>query len=351
VVRDRAWAKVISERQSMYVSPTGIDITREPRLKEILQLAPESSYREGGSAEVLGDLAKLAEPHTALIFAAQARRLGVTVGDYLTITSPTGSGRTNTIDVVVVAVAKDFGFYSNWSLFVPSSSVQELYQLAPDTSSAIQIYLKDPAQAEPVMGHLREVLAANDYRLMDHDPNPFFFKFERVAGEDWTGQKLDLTVWSDEISFLKWISTALDVLSVTLVGILMVIIGVGIMNSMWIAVRERTTEIGTVRAIGMTRGRVLKMFLVEAVLLGLMATLLGVAIGTTIATAVDAAHWKVPFEALEMLLMTDVLHLAIRPLEIFHVVWIFTAITALAALWPALRAARLEPVVAIQRAG
>ena len=43
-----------------------------------------------------------------------------------------------------------------------------------------------------------------------------------------------------------------------LIIVLLVIIAVGIMNTMWIAIRERTREIGTLRAIGMQRARVLR---------------------------------------------------------------------------------------------
>ena len=48
---------------------------------------------------------------------------------------------------------------------------------------------------------------------------------------------------------------------------------------MWIAIRERTREIGTLRAIGMQRGGVLWMFLLESLLLGLFGTLAGAVAG------------------------------------------------------------------------
>jgi ABC-type antimicrobial peptide transport system permease subunit len=88
---------------------------------------------------------------------------------------------------------------------------------------------------------------------MDPDPRAFWFKFETVNREGWTGQKLDVTTWEDEISFIQWTVTAITWLSYTLIGILLVIIVVGLMNTMWISIRERTREIGTLRAIGMQR--------------------------------------------------------------------------------------------------
>jgi len=349
--RDRAWAKVISSKSSLFVSPSGMDIREEARMHEVIRLAKESQYKEGGRDEVIGRLADLEKPKSALLFAEQAKRLGVEVGDYLTITAPTGSGRTNTIDVTVVAVARDLGFMSNWNMFLPKQDVHELYQTSDDTSSVVMVYLKDPSRSREVMGHLREVFEREGYELMDHQPAPFFMKFETVAGEDWTGQKLDLTIWSDEISFMKWILTALDGISFFLLGILMVIIAIGIMNSMWISVRERTNEVGTVRAIGMTSRQVLILFLTEALLLGFVATLIGSLAGVALAVGIDAAAVEIPSDAVKAILLSDVLHLKATPGHVVSGVLIFTLVTGLSAIWPAFRASRLEPVTAIHHAG
>lgn len=351
IARDRAWAKVISERHSLYTSPSGVDIGKEKRFRDVLQLARESEYKDGGKDVVKGDFDRLNEPKTALIFAGQAKRLGVEVGDYLTITTPTGSGRTNTIDVTVAAIAKDMGFMSNWSMFLRSQDVHDLYQIEPGSSSVLMIYLKDPGKAEEVMAQLSDVLKQKGFRIMDHEAVPFFMKFETVAGEDWTGQKLDLTIWKDEVSYLDWIVNAIDGLSFFLVGILMAIIAVGIMNSMWMSVRERTREVGTVRAIGMTRKGVLLLFLTEAALLGLLGTGVGGLVGLGLTALIDAAHFHVPFEAVQVILMSDVLHLSVSVWHVLGAMGLFTLVTALSALLPSFRASRLEPVTAIHHAG
>src|SRR5262249_60616285 len=133
-----------------------------------------------------------------------------------------------------------------------------------------------------VQERLRTVLASAGYQIMDPDPRAFWFKFQVVNRESWTGQKLDVTTWEDEISFIQWTVTAITWLSYTLIGILLVIITVGLMNTLWIAIRERTREIGTLRAIGMQRTRVLWMFVTEAFVLGLSATVSGAVLGMLI---------------------------------------------------------------------
>jgi putative ABC transport system permease protein len=133
-----------------------------------------------------------------------------------------------------------------------------------------------------------------------------------------------------------------------LIAILLVIIVIGIMNSMWMSVRERTQEIGTLRAIGMSRGRVLGMFMAEALLLGLGATTIGALIGAAIALTLDAMAIRVPVDAVKAILMSETLHMAVAPPQLVTAVLVFTTITVLAALIPAMRAARMQPVTAIQ---
>lgn len=346
--RHRGWAKLISPTTSIQVGLAGIDIAEEADLANQLDPAPLGDYVDGGGDEIVGDIGELGQPGTALIFAAQAKRLEVVVGDMLTITTETIDGRSNTAEVRIVAVARDVGMMTNWRIFVPKQTILELYQLKTDTTGAIMVYLDDIERAEEVMAHLRAVFIERGYDVMEHDPQPFFMKFERVMGEDWTGQKLDLTIWQDEVRILTWVVTAIDTISLILVTLLVFIIGLGIMNTMWIAVRERTREIGTLRAIGMSKQRILQMFVLEALLLGFFSTLLGAALGAGLGVGLEAAQVYLPSEAIRAILLSDVLHLVVNPINLAQAVLAFTTLTALAALAPALKASRLQPVTAIR---
>ncbi|MEK7705873.1 MAG: FtsX-like permease family protein [Myxococcota bacterium] len=335
--RGRGWAKIVSSEGSMQSGIVGVDLDKEPHLLERLQIQS-------------GDATQLADRGTALLFAAQAKKLTVAVGDVITLSIETFTGQRNTAEVRVVAIARDMGLLSNWSVIVPNSTIREMYGLKRDTTGAFQVYLKDVDEAPAAMQKLAEAMVASGFRVMDHEAGPFWMKMDQVSSEDWTGQKLDVTTWDDEASFLKWVVTALDTISFFLAAILLSIIGIGFMNTMWIAVRERTPEIGTMRAIGMRRRRVLALFLIEASVLGLVATGAGALVGAAIALAIDAAKIQVPYEAMRFILMSDVLHLAVQPAQLLLAVLAFTGITALAALWPAIRAARLSPVTAIGHA-
>jgi putative ABC transport system permease protein len=261
VHRGRGWAKVVSDTGSMQMGITGLDIKSEPEFSKVLQL-------------VSGNFDDLAQPGTILIFDNQAEKLGVKVGDAVTISAPTTRGTNNTIDARVAAIAHSLGLLSTWNSFVPIETLRALYQLNQDSTGVIQIMLhrQDVDHIPAIAARLRLALDQAGYRVMEADPRAFWMKFQSVAREDWTGQKLDVTNWEDEISFMTWTLKALQGMSFVLIAILVAIIIIGIMNTMWIAIRERTREIGTLRAIGMHRREVLWMFLLESVMLGLLAT-------------------------------------------------------------------------------
>jgi ABC-type lipoprotein release transport system permease subunit len=339
VHRGRGWAKVVSDTSSEQLGVGGIDIKHEPKFASVLQI-------------VSGKLEDLAQPGTALIFDNQAERLGVKVGDALTYSAPTTRGTNNTVDVRVVAIAKNLGLLSSWNTFVPIETLRQLYQLRPDATGVIQIMLKPQAvdRVNEIAARLRVSLEKAGYRIMAPDPRAFWMKFQSVSREDWTGQKLDVTTWEDEISFITWILGALKGLTGVLITILLGIVVIGIMNTMWIAIRERTREIGTLRAIGMQRGSVLWMFLLESVMLGLVGTIVGAVAGAAIAAAVNAAHIHVG-PGMQFILMSDHLHISVHGARLGSSIVLITIITGLAALYPSFRAARLQPVVAMQHFG
>jgi len=339
VHRGRGWAKMISETGSMQAGIGGIDVKDEPKFRQAVQL-------------LSGNVDDLAEPNTILVFQNQAEKLELKVGDAVTISAATSRGTNNTIDLKVVAIARSIGLLSMWNVYIPSQSLRKLYQLNDDATGAIHLFFDDSKLDElpQLAAKLRTGLEKEGFRVMAADPRAFWQKFQSVNREDWTGQKLDVTTWEDEVSFMTWTLKALQGVSTVLLLILVAIVVVGIMNTMWIAIRERTREIGTLRAIGMQRGSVRWMFMLESLLLGLFGTITGAIVGGLIAAAVNAAHIAVPLPV-QLFLMSDHLQLAVHGRLLVFAVVVITAVTALAALYPSQRAARLRPVTAMQHFG
>lgn len=333
--RGRGWAKVISQTRAMQTGITGVDVTSEPEFQRVLQIRS-------------GSLGALAEPNTIVIFEGQARKLELKVGDAVTLFAQTTRGVANTLDCRVVAIAKDVGLLGKYNMFISNPTLRALYELGPDTVGALQLTFDGlrPAELTPIAARLRKALGAAGYQLMTEDNRPFWMKFESVSHQDWTGQRLDVTSWQDELSFITWTIDLFHGLAFTLVLVLVLVVVMGILNTMWIAIRQRTREIGTLRAIGMQRRGVLLLFLLESGLLGLIATALGGGLGALVAALLNRLAIPVP-PAIQLFLMSEHLHVAVRAPDVLTAVSLLTCVTCIAALYPCIRAARLSPIEAL----
>lgn len=337
--RGRGWAKVISESGSTMIGLAGVNIDEEQGLKRALKVKE-------------GNIDDLKKPASILLFEEQAANLNVRVGDALTISAPTPRGVSNTVDVTVVAIVKSMGMMSQFSCFLNEGTLRQLYQQKDDTTGALQVYLptSDLAEVKRVQARLREALTKAGFLLLDDDPRAFWFKFENVSREPWVGQKLDLTNWHDEVSFVAWTADLMSVVSFGLGLVLLMVIGVGIMIVMWISIRERTREIGTLRAIGMQRTRVLAMFLLEGVLLGLISTVAGALLGVVGSVTLNSMSVPLPL-GVQFVLLSDKLVVLPTAQWVLATVLFITLVVTLISVVPSFIAARLKPVTAMQHAG
>jgi ABC-type lipoprotein release transport system permease subunit len=113
--------------------------------------------------------------------------------------------------------------------------------------------------------------------------------------------------------------------------------GVGVLNTMLMAVMERTREIGVLRALGWRRGRILRMILSEALLLGLLGGMIGIGVAFLLFNAFNA----IPIYS-GMLTARWELDIFLRAISIA----LFLGM--LGGLYPAFRATRLQPVEALR---
>lgn len=337
VNRGRGFARLISDTEAIQIVLSGVDIEDERGFREVVSLKE-------------GRLEDLSKPNAILLFEGQAKKLEVKVGDTMTISAPTPRGTNNTLDVQLVAIARDIGLMSSFMGFLDNDGLRTLYQLNDRTTGALQLYLKNIDDVTAVKPRVREALAAAGFTLMDEDPRSYWMKFEVVNREGWTGQKLDVTSWKEETSFMSWTVTLLNALSFFLIFVLLVIISVGVMNALWIAIRERTREVGTLRAIGMQKGRVLVMFVIEGFVLGLAGTVLGAAVGVVLTGVLNAMHLPVPV-AVQLFVMADTLRLVTDTTGVIGSIVLITFCTTFISLFPSFLAARMRPITAMHHIG
>ncbi|MBN1146041.1 MAG: ABC transporter permease [Anaerolineales bacterium] len=123
-------------------------------------------------------------------------------------------------------------------------------------------------------------------------------------------------------------------------GLAIVIGGVGMMNAQLMAVMERTREIGVLRAVGWSRGRVLRMILMESLSVGLIGGLLGIGIG-----------WLMLDSLSHSTLMLGVNPSNISPDLLIQTFIIVIILGLVGGFYPAWRASRLQPVEALRYEG
>jgi putative ABC transport system permease protein len=137
----------------------------------------------------------------------------------------------------------------------------------------------------------------------------------------------------DVLSFWANISRILYTALPALVGISLVVGGIVIMNIMLMAVSERTREIGIRKALGARRRDILRQFLVEATALSTLGAGLGIVAGIGLAYVVDA---------------TTVMPASVSLSSILVGVFLGVGVGVVSGVYPASRAAKMDPVAALR---
>ena len=145
--------------------------------------------------------------------------------------------------------------------------------------------------------------------------------------------------------WVKWYETIMHTVFLTV----MIVIGVGIMNTVLMSVFERTKELGVMLAIGTSPTQVLRLILLETFVLELLGTFLGLAAGYLVVFYFGRVG--ISFHELEQALsqsyVSTVTYTWVEPVHVVESVATLLLITTFIGLYPAWRAARMEPVKAI----
>lgn len=165
-------------------------------------------------------------------------------------------------------------------------------------------------------------------------------KVEKVFEKSYGKDQKDFTVISSE-QILEKIGQVLGIIQLFLVGIAgisLLVGGIGIMNTMIMAVMERTREIGVMKAIGATNSLILQIFLLEAGFIGMAGGLIGITLGYFFAFIVGIIANLSGFA----------LTVSINPILIIGALVFSMSVGMISGAYPARRASRLDPVDALR---
>ncbi|MDP2864792.1 MAG: FtsX-like permease family protein, partial [Elusimicrobiota bacterium] len=147
----------------------------------------------------------------------------------------------------------------------------------------------------------------------------------------------------EELSPFSSIAKIVALLILVVRIVLVFIVLVSILNVMMMSVYERIGEIGTIASIGTPPSKILALFLVEGLSLGLFSGLLGCLAGAGILLLLQAVKLKFTFGSMDLVLAP-----AVPLAEMLLSLAVVVIVSTLASLQPALKASRMEPVEALR---
>jgi putative ABC transport system permease protein len=197
-----------------------------------------------------------------------ARGLGAILrlkaGDGAAMLVSTLSGQANALDVDVVDLFSTGNAGTNDKFaFVPLALAQQLYD-AEGAADRITIVLDDLGATAPVRAALQTALAA--------------------AGFD-----VEIRDWIELSAFYRQVRGMFDMIFAFIFSIVLIVVVMSVANAMGMSVVERTREIGTLRAIGLRRHGVIRLFAAEALLLVALGCAAGLALTLALRAGINAA--------------------------------------------------------------
>lgn len=328
---------LIFEGESIRQEVVGVNWQEEGFLSERLIL------REGSMEQVLVD------PRALVLNEKMAARLNVEIGDTLLVQLQTVTGQQNVGEFILAATSVDTGFFSAVSAYAHRSHVNRLLNISEDEYISLGLFLKDmllmEREAQALSGALEEKLS-----LVPRFSGPRGFQEQRnqLLEEQWEGTRYQLFTIGDFLKPLNQIASTLNTVGLVVVLILFVIIMVGVTNTFRMIIYERTREIGTMRSLGLQRGGVRGLFLLEALLLSLGGALVGLIAAFLVALILSLINFGMDNQFF-IILKNGHLFFKVLPAQIAGNIAVIGVLTLLAALIPASRAAKLDPAHALRK--
>ena len=236
-------------------------------------------------------------------------RMRLNIGDDVILISQSLNGQMNAEDAKVMQVLDVVSqALDNLYIFMSLEKAQRLYDT--DSVSCVRLLLHNDDDTDAVLESLKA----------------------KFPDKDW-----DLLPWYDVSKLYKRTKKMFNIIFGLVFAIIGIIVTMSVLNTIGMAVVERTREIGTLRAIGLKRPGVVKLFGIESMLLGIIGALIGLVITYAFAYVVGMISpvWEPPVTARSV-----VWEIRLVPYYLAITSVLLIVFTALAAIAPARRASR-----------
>ncbi|MEZ5866407.1 MAG: lipoprotein-releasing ABC transporter permease subunit [Geminicoccaceae bacterium] len=279
---------------------------------------------------VEGSLARLDEGGTILIGSRMGQRMGLGVGDRVSLISPQGAatafGTVPRIQSFEIAGIFEVGMfeYDNSFVYIGIDDAMRYFQL-DDRVTAVEILVDDPEMVRQLRPTLTATVAGQG-RLVDWQQlNSHFFNALEVERN---------------VMFL-------------ILTLIILVAAFNIITGITMLVKSKGRDIAILRSMGATQGAVMRIFLLAGASIGIAGTLIGFGLGIAFALNIDSIRLFLEGLTGAELWSAEIRFLSRLPAEIdpddvTRVVLMGLGLSFLATLYPAWRAARVDPVEALR---
>lgn len=249
-----------------------------------------------------------------------ADKFKVNVGDQVSLLVNTSDGTVNEQNFVVRGIYTTENYlYDQDTIFMPLAKAQTITG-TEDHASTIFVMLKDRDQADAVA----MALQTSGYKIL-------------------TWRKMNELV----VEFDKFAGAYMVVLYLIVLGITATVVT----NTLVMAVFERTREIGILSAIGMKGPRIMAQFLTEAFLIATSGVIGGLILGGLLVAYASRYGFTIGNVGVTGFLIGDTIYAYLKVQDMIALTITTYIITLIASLYPAMLAARMEPVEALHGIG
>ena len=304
-----SFAGVLSNgRRDLAVVGEGVEPDREAKLGSFLSIVAGRQLADSDDGGVL-------------IGAGVAEALRLNPGDAVTLLASSSGGALNSLDLTVVGVFQSFSKdFDARAVRLSLAAAQEL--LSHAGANTIVVSLRETAATDEVASALRSAFEPAGYEVKDwRQLNDFYEK--------------TVELYRSQFGALRLIVLVLVLLSVA--------------NAVNMNAFERVGEFGTLMALGNRRAAVFRQVILEAALLGAVASALGVIGAVAVAAAVSTVGLPMPPPPNSN--MGYLAYVRVVPSEVAAAFVIGLAATVLAAVFPAWRVSRVPIATALRSAG
>jgi putative ABC transport system permease protein len=285
----------------------------------IRAVEPENDLLALGTSIVDGRGLRESDVAVVLVGRALAERLSLDVGDVLTVTLTTVDGAYNASPFVIEGI---YGF--------SSEQVESQLLIVPLRFGQLLLNTAGVDRITVGLDRIDDTVPAAE---------------QLAVGLAEAGLALEVRTWEELSPIYRQLSSYFDLLFGFLTLAISVLVFFIILQVLTLAFLERTREIGTLRALGTTRGEVFRLFFSESAWLALFGSGVGLAVGILLSVGFNALgiEWLPPGTVEPSVLATQI---GISTMLAPFLVSLFA--TLLSALYPALQAARLQVVDALR---